>query len=314
MIDSLRLFKAFESEAERSKWLGIVSNYKVKNTSTDSTQWTEFNHDRFFGKVTFQGLFVNLNLNKLYRGVNYENYGLDEIKMALSKLSDFLSDDILSAKVTYLAFGVNFQSKLSTETMFKHFAEAPRLTRNVIYKTTLYYDNKSRSYKLYNKTLENDLPSISGSLSRFEITYKKNVASKFGVRDLTLQSLVNNHFQTLFELFKKEFESIEVLPEIDLNLGNVERCSDYLGYITAKYVSETGSLSSISRELDLIEKAQHLKNAGRKSPKTIMNEKYRTVRKIKSFCSLYAKPTSSTKLSEFINSMYSALDSIRQVN
>lgn len=215
------------------------------------------NNLRIYQKV--DGIYIDGSLAKFYNKNNLESLGRKETKNALEKLSDSIKVDIKKGRVYGLEIGFNIALKNPYSDYLEYFGDFQNnYLKKFTIRDTVYYSNKTKKIKIYNKLPEirqsrqeisENLKCLNFDIMRIELSILKRLAKEFQM-PVYAYSLYDESFYILaVNKLIDYYSKINKINKIIMNPEKYLTPKDYFDYLLIEVIQSKG-LDSILNDID----------------------------------------------------------------
>lgn len=267
MYDTIHIF------SECNKPITEIERY------TDLRREVRMNTGEEILKGTFKNFSImqkasNLSLKgslaKYYfDGSNLETLTRGDTKNAIEKLSDELSMKIKDSRITRIDVATNFIMKENYKAYFNQLGDLRSFYRSIIKKSTLQYENGTRTITFYDKLSElerkqipvpADIRAYKGRVLRYECRFLRRVKDAFKMNTITAGDLYTEEFYSQAANKWKDFYfAINKLPKLKLKDMALEKINVKI-FLAALMLNGIEHLGGFEEALNLVEYSRNKLN------------------------------------------------------
>ena len=215
---------------------GFLKNYKVS--------------------ISEQGVFLKGSLAKYFLTDNFHTLTRSDTARAFEMMADELYLPIQKAKISRIDFAQNFLMDYEPEAYYIFLGECQYYNRQPQSKS-LYYSNGLRQKVFYNKVAEGKAKGLSlpdvwngQNVLRYEMRYTSRLPKQFNQTEITASSLSDEKFyMAIFDKWLAEYETINKLQSIKLNLSDMNSPKDFWKQINLMAINMIGQ-EKIMQEIE----------------------------------------------------------------
>ena len=221
MIDNIRLFQPIYNIKNKRLLLNKLDFQQYKNK--DGNPYFRTNIRNLIVTIPYHGnfFFLNGSITKFKYNHNLATLSLSDIVLLIDELSDILNINLENAKIYSIEVGTNFDMDRPIQKYLEILGYISRFERNDRYKTSLYFQNKSKKMIFYDKMNEVnsknvDYPRkfISKNILRYELILKRNMRQQL-LQEVKLLDFKKIEFlYTLIDLWKVYYNKIKKLAPL----------------------------------------------------------------------------------------------------
>ena len=206
--------------------------------------------------ISDQGISLKGSLAKYSLPDNFHTLTRADSIRAIEKMSDELYLPIKQAKVNRIDFSQNLLMKYKPEAYYAYLGECKHYNRMPQPKS-LYYSNGLRTKLFYNKIAEGKAKGLSlpdvwngHNVLRYELRYTSRLPKQFNLPEIKASTLSDEKFyMSLFDKWQSEYEAINKLHSINLNLTDMNSPKDFWKQINLMAVNMIGQ-DKIMQEIE----------------------------------------------------------------
>jgi hypothetical protein len=213
-------------------------------------------NDTYRVNFSERGVSLKGSLAKYFLNDNFSTLTRSDCSMAFEKMADDLSLPIDQATVTRLDFAQNFLMKNQPEAYYPYLGDC-RYYKRLRQPKSVYWANGTKTKLIYDKVAEaktkrNSIPDIwqGQKVLRYELRYTKRLPKNLKKPEIKADTLSKEKFYVaLVDQWISEYEGIQKLNEINLNLNDMKSPKDFIRQLALMKIQEIGQ----QKTLDLVE-------------------------------------------------------------
>jgi hypothetical protein len=183
--------------------------------------------------VNDSGLSLHGSLPKYFLKDNFHTLTRSESQRAIQMMSDELHLPIERATVSRIDFAQNILMDYKPEIYYPYFGES-QFYKRFAQPNSVYWSKANRVKLFYNKVAackpKKSIPDKWQGMNvlRYELRFTRGLPKQFNLPEITAGSLSEEKFYTdLFDCWKSEYEAINKLHSINLNLSKMNSPKDF---------------------------------------------------------------------------------------
>lgn len=207
--------------------------------------------------VSENGISVKGSICKFYLNDNIKTLNRQDTQRAIEMLSDTLNLPFADANVNRIDLAQSFTVNHKPEIYYDLFGDSTNYKR-LTQPKSVYYSNGLRTKLFYNKIAEAKskrvpIPEIwqNKNVLRYELRYTSRLPKQFNTFKVLAKNLYEQDFYIdMINRWFNEYESINKLNEINLNLDKMNKPKDFFTQMALMKINEIGQ----NETLKLVEK------------------------------------------------------------
>lgn len=209
-----------------------------------------------------KGVYLKGSLAKYFLNDNFSTLTRSDCVRAIEKMADELTLPIGQATVTRLDFAQNFLMRYEPEAYYPYLGDCQYYKR-LSQPKSVYWKNGTRTKQIYNKVAEAkakriDLPEVwkGQKVLRYELRYTSRLPKHLKQPEIKALTLtVEKFYISVVDQWINEYEGIQKLKEINLNLNDMKSPKDFIKQLALMKINEIGQQKTMEMVEELRAKA-----------------------------------------------------------